>query len=205
LVEGEKMAKRLGNYFTVKDLTGRGHDPRAIRYLMLSTHYRQQLNFTFQGLEAAKNTLDRLENFTRRLLDADGSGGDQDLRLLADQFQRSFEEAMDDDLNINAALAALFDFVRAVNVYFDENKFSKQEAKRIHALIMKLDKVLGVISRTGASETLSKEAEELIHKREEARRARDWKEADKIRQRLKSMGIVIEDTPQGVKWHKEEH
>jgi cysteinyl-tRNA synthetase len=205
LVEGRKMAKRLGNCFTVKDLTALGHDPRAIRYLMLSAHYRQQLNFTFQGLEAAKNTLDRLENFARRLLDADGSGSDQDLRLLADQFQRSFGEAMDDDLNINVALTALFDFLRAVNVYLDENKVSKQEAKRTHTLIMKLDKVLGVIGRTGASETLSKEAEELIHKREEARRARDWKAADKIRQQLKSMGIIIEDTPQGVKWHKEEH
>lgn len=205
LVEGRKMAKRLGNYFTVKDLTAKGHDPRAIRYLMLSTHYRQQLNFTFEGLEAAKNTLERLTNFARRLLDATGSGGDEDLRLLADRFQISFEEAMDDDLNINIALVALFDFVRDVNNYLDKNRVSSQEAKRIYSLIMKLDRVLGVIGEVGRQEKLPKEAEELIRKREEARQARDWTEADKLREQLKSMGVIIEDTAQGLKWRIEKH
>jgi cysteinyl-tRNA synthetase len=172
---------------------------------MLSTHYRQQLNFTFEGLEAAKNTLERLTNFARRLLDASGNGGDEDLRLLTDQFQRSFEEAMDDDLNINVALAALFDFVRDVNNYLDKNNVSGQEARRIYDLIMKLDAVLGVIGEVRDQEKLSKEAEELIRKREEARQAKDWKEADKLREQLKSMGVIIEDTSQGVKWRIEKH
>jgi len=205
LVEGRKMAKRLGNYLTVKDLTDKGHDPRAIRYLMLSTHYRQQLNFTFEGLEAAKNTLERLTNFARRLLDANGSGGDENLRMLADRFQTGFEEAMDDDLNINAALAALFDFVREVNNYLDKNMASSQEARRIYGLIRKLDGVLGVIGEVSGQEKLSEEAEELIRKREEARHGKNWTEADKLREQLKSMGIVIEDTAQGVKWRIEKH
>jgi cysteinyl-tRNA synthetase len=205
LVEGRKMAKRLGNYFTVKDLTGKGYDPRAIRYLMLSTHYRQQLNFTFEGLEAAKNTLERLTNFARRLLDANGSGGDEDLRQLADRFQTSFEEAMDDDLNINIALPALFDFVRDVNNYLEKNMVSSPEAKRIYSLIMKLVGVFGVIGEVRKQEKLPKEAEELIRKREEARQAKDWTEADKLREQLKSMGIIIEDTAQGVKWRIEKH
>jgi cysteinyl-tRNA synthetase len=205
LVEGRKMAKRLGNYFTVKDLTAKGHDPRAIRYLMLSTHYRQQLNFTFEGLEAAKNTLERLTNFARRLLDANGSGCDEDLSQLADRFQTTFEEAMDDDLNINIALAALFDFVRDVNNHLDKNMVSSQEAKRIYSLIMKLDGVLGVIRDVSRQEKLPKEAEELIRNREKARQAKDWTEADKLREQLKSMGVIIEDTAQGVKWRIEKH
>jgi cysteinyl-tRNA synthetase len=205
LVEGKKMAKRLGNYYTVKDLIAKGYDPMAIRYLMLSTHYRQQLNFTFEGLEAAKNTLDRLTNFARRLLDANGQGGDADVRLLADRFMQSFEEAMDDDLNINVALVALFEFVREVNNHVDKNKVSKQEAKRIYDLIMKLDAVLGVIGQVRGQEKLSKEAEEIIRKREEARQAKDWKEADKLREQLKSMGVIIEDTAQGVRWRIEKH
>jgi len=205
LVEGKKMAKRLGNYFTVKDLTAKGYDPRAIRYLMLSTHYRQQLNFTFEGLEAAKNTLERLTNLARRLQDANGSGDDEDLRLLADRFQSSFEEAMDDDLNINIALAALFDFIRDINNYLDKNRVSSQEAKRIYDMILRFDLVLGVIGEVKEQQKLSKEAEELVRKREEARQAKDWKEADKLREQLKAMGVIVEDTAQGVKWRIEKH
>jgi len=205
LVEGRKMAKRLGNYFTVKDLTGKGYDPRAIRYLMLSTHYRQQLNFTFEGLEAAKNTLERLTNFARRLLDANDHGSNEDLRLLADRFQSSFEEAMDDDLNINIALAALFDFIRDINNYLDKNRVSSQEAKRIYDMILRFDLVLGVIGEVKEQQKLSKEAEELVRKREEARQAKDWKEADKLREQLKAMGVIVEDTAQGVKWRIEKH
>lgn len=205
LVEGKKMAKRLGNYFTVKDLTSKGYDPRAIRYLMLSTHYRQQLNFTFEGLEAAKKTVERLTNFARRLLDADGNSVGEDVKLLVDRVQNSFEQAMDDDLNINAALAALFDFIRDVNSYLDRNMVSKQEGNRVYDTILKFDKVLGIIGEVEKQERLSKEAEELVRKREEARRAKDWKEADRLRERLKAMGVMIEDTAQGVKWRIEKH
>lgn len=205
LVEGKKMAKSLGNYFTVKDLTGKGYDPRAIRYLMLSTHYRQQLNFTFEGLEAAKKTVERLTNFARRLLDADGNGVGEDVKLLTDRVQNSFEEAMDDDLNISAALAALFDFIREVNNYLDKNRVSRQEAKRIFNMVMRFDEALGVIGEVKKQESLSKEAEELIRCREEARHSKDWKEADRLREQLKAMGVIIEDTAQGVKWHIEKH
>lgn len=205
LVEGRKMAKSLGNYFTVKDLTGKGYDPRAIRYLMLSTHYRQQLNFTFEGLEAAKKTVERLTNFARRLLDADGNGVGEDVNLLTDRVQNSFEEAMDDDLNISAALAALFDFIREVNNYLDKNRVSRQEAKRIFDIVMRFNEALGVIDEVKKQESLSKEAEELIRRREEARHSKDWKEADRLREQLKAMGVIIEDTAQGVKWHIEKH
>jgi cysteinyl-tRNA synthetase len=205
LVEGKRMAKRFGNFYTLRDLTARGYDPKAIRYLLMSTHYRQQLNFTFEGLEAAKNAVDRLTTFTRRLLDANGKGCGEGIKLLMGKTQRDFEEAMDDDLNINNALATLFDFVREVNRLMDENMLSKEEAEEAYSLMMKFDEVLGIIGEVKKEEQLPKEAEELIQRREEARKAKDWKTADNIREQLKAMGVIIEDTPQGVKWRIEKH
>jgi cysteinyl-tRNA synthetase len=205
LVEGKKMAKRLGNYYTVKDLTAKGHNPKAIRYLMLSTHYRQQLNFTFEGLEAAKSTLERLENFVRRLSSADGASGGEELKALIIRVQTDFEAAMDDDLNISVALAALFDFIREINNLLDKSQISKQAAREIRRLVLGFDSVLGVIGETCEEEKLPKEAEKLIRMREEARKAKDWKAADELREKLKTMGIIVEDTAQGVEWRREKH
>jgi cysteinyl-tRNA synthetase len=114
--------------------------------------------------------------------------------------RHSFEEAMDDDLNISVALAALFDFVRDVNNLLDNNMLSEKEAEQVYELMMSFDKVLGVIGQVKKGEKLSAEAEELFRKREEARKARDWQTADKLREQLKALGIVVEDTPQGVRW-----
>ncbi|HVP16382.1 MAG TPA: cysteine--tRNA ligase [candidate division Zixibacteria bacterium] len=205
LIEGKRMAKSLGNYYTLRDLTAKGYDPKAIRYLLLATHYRQQVNFTFEGLEAAKKTLDRLTNFVHRLLEADGKPSEDQLRPLISRVQNGFETAMDDDLSISEALASLFDFIRDVNILLNENSLSKDEAQEVYNLIVKFDKVLGVIGEITKEQRLPKEAEELILKREEARRAKDWKTADAIRQQLKDMDILIEDTSQGVKWRIEKH
>jgi cysteinyl-tRNA synthetase len=201
-VEGKKMAKRLGNFYTLRDLLAKGLDPLAIRYLLLSTHYRQQFNFTFDGLDAAKGAIERLANLQRRLKDANGKGDTQKLALLIDRLQTCFGEAMDDDLNISVALAALFEFVREINNLLDANELSKAEAQKVSALIDDYDKVLGVIPKP-AEGTLPPEAEELIRKREEARKAKDWKAADAARAQLKAMGITVEDTAQGVRWKRE--
>ena len=203
LVEGKRMAKRFGNYYTLRDLIKMGYDPKAVRFLLMSTHYRQQLNFTFDGLKAAKSAVDRLTNFVYRLLDADGKGCGEKIKELMRGVKKDFEEAMDDDLNIGVALATLFNFVSEVNKLLDDNMLSKEEAKEVYNLMMKFDKVLGVIGEVKKEEELPKEAEELIRKREEARKAKDWQTADKIREQLKAMGIIIEDTPQGVKWRIE--
>ncbi|MCL6578354.1 MAG: cysteine--tRNA ligase [Candidatus Bathyarchaeota archaeon] len=205
LVEGKRMAKRYGNYYTLRDLLAKGYHPAAIRYLLMSTHYRQQLNFTFEGLEAAKNAVDRLTSFMHRLQDANGKESGEKIKQLIAQVQRNFGEAMDDDLNISVALAALFDFVREVNKLMDNNLLSKEEAEEVYNLMLHFDKVLGVIGEAKKEEKLPKEAEELIRKREEARKAKDWKTADKIREQLKAIGVIVEDTPQGVKWKIEKH
>jgi cysteinyl-tRNA synthetase len=200
LVEGRRMAKRLGNFYTLRDLLRKGYDPKAIRYLLLSTQYRQQFNFTFEGLEAAKGAIERLRNLMLRLLRVDGKSGGEKIAQLLNRVQTSFGEAMDDDLNIRIALAALFDFVRDVNNLLDAGTLSREEAKEVYALMLRFDKVLGVVGEVKEEERLPKEAEELVKKREEARKAKDWKTADAIRKQLKAMGIIIEDTAQGARW-----
>jgi len=203
LVEGKKMAKRFGNFYTLRDLLAKGYDPIAIRYLLLSTHYRQQFNFTFEGLEAAKAAVDRLRNFVRRLHDTDGKDSKGKVAVLNAKLEACFGGSMDDDLDIGTALASLFDFVREVNNLLDANRVSKAEAAEVGGLIMQIDAVLGAIGEVKMQEALPVEIDALVQKREEARKAKNWKEADAIRTQLKAMGIVLEDTAQGVRWHKE--
>jgi len=203
LVEGKRMAKRLGNYYTLRDLLQKGFDPKAIRFLLLSTHYRQQFNFTIEGLEAAKSAVERLQNLMRRLQDAKGAGSNGKIAELIDNIETEFDTAMNDDLNIGVALAKLFDFVREVNALLDTNIVSQQEADEVVALMTGFDGVMGVVGVVRTEEVLPKEAEALIMKREEARKSKDWKKADDIRQRLKAMGVVIEDTKSGVRWRLE--
>jgi cysteinyl-tRNA synthetase len=202
LVEGKKMAKRLGNFYTLRDLLSKGLDPLAIRFLLLSTHYRQQFNFTFEALDAAKKAIERLANLQRRLLEANGKGAPEELQQLVEKVQTCFGGAMDDDLNVSVALASLFDFVRDINNLLDANALSEAEAATVHALISEFDNVLRVIPQP-KEETLPQEAQELIRQREEARKAKDWKTADAARAKLKAMGIILEDTAQGVRWKRE--
>ncbi len=202
-VEGQKMAKRFGNYYTLRDLLAKGCDPIAIRYLLLSTHYRQQFNFTFEALGAAKSAIERLTNVMRRLQDADGKGSEMAITELTCKAETCFGSAMDDDLNVSVAIASLFDFVRDVNNLLDANAISKQEAAQIFTLLSGFDRVLGVVGKLEKEEALPKEAQELIAKREEARKAKDWKTADALRQQLKAMGVIIEDTSQGIRWRLE--
>ncbi len=203
LVEGRKMAKKFGNFYTLRDLLKRGYDPIVIRYLLLSTHYRAQFNFTFEGLDVARAAVERLRNFVRRLQDAEGKGSGGKVAELLRGVQVGFGEAMDDDLNVSVALAVLFDFMREVNALLDASVLSRSEADEVCALMKRFDRVLGVIGEVEREEALSKEAEELIEKREEARKAKDWATADAIRVRLRAMGVILEDTPQGVRWRLE--
>jgi cysteinyl-tRNA synthetase len=200
LVEGRKMAKKFGNFYTLRDLLGKGYDPIAIRYLLLSSHYRGQFNFTFEALDAAGVAVERLRNFVRRLQDAHGEGSGGRVAELLRGVQQGFGDAMDDDLNVSVALAVLFDFVREMNVLLDDGVVSKNEADEAVAVLKRFDGVLGVVGEVEAEEALPKEAEELIAKREAARKAKDWATADALRVRLSELGVVLEDTTQGVRW-----
>lgn len=202
-VEGKKMSKRFGNFYTLRDLLAKGYDPIVIRYLLLSTHYRQQFNFTFEGLEAAKGAIERLRNLTRRLHNFEGKSSEGKVAVQLKHVRQCFGEAMDDDLNISIALAALFDFVREINNLLDSNTVSKEEAVEVGGLLMQFDNVLGVIGEVEVEEALPSDIDALVQKREAARKSKNWKEADLIRAQLKSMGIIVEDTAQGVRWRKE--
>jgi cysteinyl-tRNA synthetase len=200
LVEGRKMAKKFGNFYTLRDLLAKGYDPIAIRYLLLSSHYRAQFNFTFEALDAAGVAVERLRNLVRRLQDAQGKGSGGKVAELLRGVLGGFGEAMDDDLNVSVALAVLFDFVREMNVLLDADVVSRSEADEVAAVLKRFDGVLGVVGEVEAEEALSKEAEELIAKREAARKAKDWATADALRVRLSELGVVVEDTAQGVRW-----
>jgi len=202
-VEGKKMSKSLGNFYTLRDLLAKGYDPIAIRYLLMTTHYRQQFNFTFESLEASKAAIERIRNFVRRLHEAEGEINTGKVAILSAKLEACFGGSMDDDLNIGVALSSLFDFVREINGLLDANLVSRQEAADVGGLMMRIDSVLGVIGRVEMEEALPGDIDTLVQKRENARKNKSWKEADAIRSQLKSMGIVLEDTAQGVRWHKE--
>ena len=198
-VFGEKMAKSKGNYLTLRDLLAKGYDPRAIRYLLISTHYRMPLNFTLEGIEQAAATIDGLIDFLQRVRTYRRKAGHNE-QLAKDVAKASadFERAMDDDLNISQALARAFELVKVVNVAMEEGYASRKNLRQVYDLFMRWDKLLGVLK--WEPEVIPEEIEELIRKREEARRKEDYELADKIRQELRSAGVILEDTKDGVRW-----
>jgi cysteinyl-tRNA synthetase len=199
IVEGRKMSKSLGNYFTLPEVVERGYSGKAIRFVLLSTHYGQQLNFTFEGLDAAAHSLERYNDFISNLDSYPGGESDGSASTVIDKAAAGFEENLDDDLNISGALAVVFDFIRDVNRLRADNKLSASERDAALELIRRFDTVLGFEIESGS---LDKQVEDLIERRTAARESKDFAEADRIRDQLAEMGIVLEDTPQGVKWKK---
>ena len=201
LVNGQKMAKSLKNFITLQDLISQGHDAKAIRLLLVSTHYRRQLNFTSETLEASERTVQGLLDFMRRLRHPEESGEGSQSKELVESARSSFSAAMDDDLDIREALVAIFNLTSKVNRLLDEGKIGQKEAEECLSFMTDADKVLGLrLEESSAENTLSVEVEELVKKREEARGKADWTTADEIRSQLKAMGIALEDTPVGVRW-----
>ena len=198
LVEGQKMSKSLGNFYILRDILDKGYHPMAIRYLLMSTHYRQQLNFTFKGLEAARNSLQRIWDFMKKLDEVNGKGDPELVDKAINKARNDFETAMNDDLEISNALAVVFEFIKEINIAMDN--LSKEDAVKIKDFMKDLDKVLGFI--VVKEEEISEDIQKLVDERETARKAKDFKKADEIRDKLKEMGIVLEDTPQGVRWKR---
>jgi cysteinyl-tRNA synthetase len=200
MVEGRKMAKSFGNYYTLRDLLNQGYNPIAIRYLLMSTHYRQQLNFTFDGLEAAKNALQRLYDFVGNLNLVKGEKDNPEIGQILQKAKTDFEQALDDDLNTSEAFGIVFTLVKDINKLMEEKNLSTSAASQVLDVMEKFDSVLGLLKREEVS--LDEEVKALIDKRNKAREERDFKLADQIRKELEARGIILEDTQGGTKWKK---
>ena len=200
LVNGEKMSKSKGNFFTFRDIIKKGASAVAIRYLLLSAHYRQQLNFTFEGLDAAKASIERLQNCIVALQQHKGGRSDGTSAELIGALHNGFEQAMDDDLNVSEALAALFDFVKEVNAKLAAGQCDAKDATLYLEALKQSDGVLGVMTFDAGS--LDGGIQALVDEREAARKNKDFKESDRIRDELKAKGIVLEDTPAGIRWKR---
>ena len=201
-VEGESMSKTRGNYFTFRDLRGRGFDPTAIRYLLLSVPYRKQLNFTFEGLRGAEKTVESLRDFLARLRTTRAeAGSNPELRSVAARALEEFEAGMDDDLNTSVALAALHDLKREVNTAIDNHALRADDQRDILSLIARFNSVLNVFGGE-QEELLDAEIQSLIDERQQARHRRDFARADEIRDQLAARGITLEDTRDGVRWKR---
>ena len=204
-VDNVKMAKSAGNFFTVRDVAEQfGYEP--IRMLMLSTQYRSPINYSFDAIEQCKASLTRLYN-CRDGIDFENQNAshgevDKELEKTLEERRNQFIEAMDDDLNTAAALAAVFDAVRDINSAVVGRNASVETCKLAADIFDELTGVLGLVYNR-KKETLDSDIDAMIEARANARKEKNWAEADRIRDELKAMGIVLEDTPQGVKWHRE--
>ena len=204
VVDGEKMSKSKGNFYTLDDVLARRDDAAAVRYLFLSVPYRRKLNFTWDALAGAAAAVDRIRSAEARIEEVAASGvekqGSFDAAGRGEKLREEFNAAMDDDLNTSEALGALFPYLRDVNTAIDEGSLDSAGARATLEAIRSADRVLGVLP--GAPETLPAEIERQIEARNAARKRRDWAEADRIRAELTSKGIVLEDGSAGTRWKK---
>ncbi|MFH1848855.1 MAG: cysteine--tRNA ligase [archaeon] len=189
MVEGKKMSKSLGNFYTLRDLLGKGYSPKAIRYLLLSAHYKVPLNFTIKGLESAERTVEKFRDFLMSLDQCKGAGNPKAEKLIADA-KAGFEKHMDDDLNISSALAFIFDFMRDVN----KEEMSVKDADKVRKVMMEFDSVLGILEFEA---DVPSGVLDLVARREEARKKKDWASADSLRDEIREKGFSVDDTAEG--------
>jgi cysteinyl-tRNA synthetase len=232
LVEGEKMSKSLGNFYTLRDLVLMGHKPSSIRYLLASVPYRKQLNFTMDGLVQAASSVERLRTFRGRLQQTAWPAGENpEMKALAEKTTAAMRESLDDDLNTAQALAAVFDMVREVNAAADAGKVQAGDVAPLLETLRNFDEIFDVLEETDGDkiartvewaraegleakispallESLKSaaisdaEIEALVAKHSAARKARDFKTSDAIRDQLLAEGILLENTREGVRWRR---
>jgi cysteinyl-tRNA synthetase len=232
LVEGEKMSKSLGNFFTLRDLVLKGHKPSSIRYLLASVPYRNQLNFTFDGLKQAAVSVERLRNFSLRLTAGNfPSGASQEMQTLASETADRMRAALEDDLNTAQAQGAIFEMVRRVNAAFDASEIKRDDVAPLLAALGKFDEIFAVLKdddgpkmkkvfdwaqTEGRGKDVSEnlrdtiqsgqlseaDIENKVDMMKAARNARDFKASDAMRAQLTAAGIIIEQTKDGIRWRR---
>jgi cysteinyl-tRNA synthetase len=201
LVDSQKMSKSKGNFYTLRDLLDRGHEPRAIRLLLLSTHYRSPLNFTLAALEQATSELQRLDDLTGRLeREPGGAGTNAAFDAVVDRAVQEFRDGLAEDLNISGALGALFRLVRETHVALDRGELPASSRARLAQALRQFDGVLAILDRPAVG--LDAEIEDLIARRTAARASRNFAEADRIRDELAARDILLEDTAGGTVWKR---
>jgi cysteinyl-tRNA synthetase len=206
IVDEQKMSKSLGNTYTIPDVVSRGFRPSAVRYLLLSAHYRKQLNFTWASLGQAEEALRRLTDFLARLDTVTRDGSHAGIAARLDEARKAFGDAMQDDLNTAAALGAMFELVRALNSAIDSGDLGAGDVPAVRGVFEQFDRVLGVLSLRRAEDEQPPvpvdEIERLIEERHAARRRRDFAAADRIRDDLAARGVLLEDFSGGTRWKK---
>jgi cysteinyl-tRNA synthetase len=202
-INNEKMSKSLGNFFTLRDIF-RKYDPQIVRYLFLQTHYRSPIEFSDDLLQQSKNALMRVHDFMVRFKNHECTAENAEQKDVTDflaGIKKRFEEALDDDFETPEALAAVFDLIKDVNRRIDARALTRDSKERIMDFILKADSVLGILVSTQSGEVDS-QVSDLIKERESARKNKDWKEADRIRDELLQKGIQLEDSAGGTIWKK---
>jgi len=201
LVDGERMSKSKGNFFTLRDLVSRSIDPLLVRYTLLSVPYKRQLNFTFDAIHQAESSLKRIRDFLLRVTTEKlKPGRNEGIQVRCAETSERFEQALDDDLNTAQALAAVFDLVRDVNAAMVENTLYEDDRSAVLATMARMNEVLNLWEPPDLS--LDAQIQQLIEERNQARRARNFSLADQVRDRIFEMGYTIEDTKEGVRWKK---
>jgi cysteinyl-tRNA synthetase len=205
LVEGTKMSKSKGNFYTLRDLVAKGYSPLALRYLYITSDYRKKLDFTFEGIEAASKALDKIYTFLKRVREFRGKPIEK-IGEIIESAREKFEEAMDDDLNASKAIAEIFIFITEINRHMDDGELSEEDGRKVTDFLMDLDKVLGFrMEEAFVEKELAGEIKLLIDERNQARKNKNFSRSDEIRDLLKDKGIELMDTPQGTKWRVVSH
>jgi len=206
LIDEEKMSKSMGNVFNLPDITAKGFRPSALRYLLLSSHYRKQLKFSWDAMAQAEESLRRLADFVERLERVTTPGSHDEIASKVAAAEAQFAAALDQDLNTAGALGAMFELVRLLNAAIDAGELGASDVPKVKGAFERFDRVLGVLALRRQEDQQTAlpvpEIERLMGARQDARKRRDFAEADRIRQDLLAKGIVLEDSPAGTRWKR---